>query len=1380
MKKLIILLIMFYSLINAQDKEPNPWNFTWGYSSTPRPFVLDSFPQNSFLTGFQWSGSTKMNNALGNNAMANNSYQTAQGTVNKPINLVIQPKWFDGSDYSPGYFGAVMMQYEPTLPINIFNQGKIIRLQDPTDPVFGFRNRKGTISNDPLASNYSRLILYKDSNYVDSTVLSDIWPQPRFNSHDWGERGGQTDNYLGKKWYLAINLKRLNPTTDLTKNNDIVLKITIPFKRWDDTLANIKFNKVPIKSSVTKEELLFMNPDSASQYPFIVSRGYAQLMHIDTTETIEITKNMIPTSSDPTENITIYAEFHTNDEINPKFKKDDDFLERIKDFDIEVEYKGGLDIAIDWIRVENFQGHKLNRGELDWIAPSNYNDVNGRGRRTYWPNDKDSTKVYIKVNGVITDSTMRKDSTEIVDIYNTIASSLKHIKSKSYNWQDAKLFRLYFQDIENSSFYWWGVLRYVNKLANGMFLASDGSNYPELYEYYTKCPNRYFGKKFSANEHYMANPFNRVRGSDVFSMGHKRGYYGEYYEDSLTSGYETYFKVRSHYSTIKNFDLTSYFNSLKDNNTIQGDWEFGNYFDPINHKFLYSNNSWYINFFIGTQVEYSSVASTMVDNPLNKAAAFKHIRPKTGEEIRLLFNYELILGTKGIFFDREESAPLLNYNINFIPYTKDYTGLGDGSKNAVYGDDENYYRYLRSDTLGGDFVGGIGDIYNFSAFVNKTQYSLQTQVDSNRIYTGVKSVRLEVKKLIDWIRLNDIELMDMRLQAIYSKGFKTFENWNPNKYSRWSNSPLRKLVDLNNIRTRKLFEPKHTLIHNTNPDYESKDSSFFDITLLQHKNNTDTDLFLNKNAVYLGVINRRTDPLIFRDSLQLDSLRELMFFTTTEFDDKVRHGGVDLWGINQDSTWWQQQWWKRLGAREIKIPLNIKPYGNGTYILAQEIGIDSLDQLGWRYDEKYYQKIDTTLRYSDSLKTKLLPGQGKIIKLEFVPYFFNDPTKDIDPTNDHCYFCDIYNDSEIFKFNVIKENEVEEGCCYTVTYTYTGDCDFEDIPLRLIIEGESGNTFVGSNPLNILKDSLNPNIKYKDFLLNLSSNANPVTLGTFCVSESSNNYKISLLAGKDKDDKFIGCDREMQFEVKCDENNEPPKDCCEGLSVSHSNYSTGVDPLDPYSGNYCTVLSVSTGFDSDCIFGISLLGDGLQRTLMPIGSNPIDFTTGLGKVFTICYKLKECGGSGSVPVFEKMVKMQFLGKNGTVICEFEVPIWVPCINAKLNELIIGDPLGGPVSPKNSNEKQDSKTYETETFKVTIWPNPTSGDLNVEIDSKVDTEVDINFISNIGASVTNDNGVTINKGVNEKTYNLKNYASGVYYLQINGKDGNIVLPIMLNK
>lgn len=314
---------------------------------------------------------------------------------------------------------------------------------------------------------------------------------------------------------------------------------------------------------------------------------------------------------------------------------------------------------------------------------------------------------------------------------------------------------------------------------------------------------------------------------------------------------------------------------------------------------------------------------------------------------------------------------------------------------------------------------------------------------------------------------------------------------------------------------------------------------------------------------------------------------------------------------------------------------------------------------------------------------------------------------------------------------------------------------------------------VDTNPITSLIDSAGSNIRYKNLIMDLDSNTGPVSLGTYCVSDAVNKYRISLLAGKDKGARFIGCDRELQFEVKCD--SLEPKDCCEGLSVETTTYATDEDP---FVAEYCTKLNIGTGFDSDCIYGVTMGNGDYKKTIESLKNTPIDFTAGSGKEYILCTRLLNC--SPTIPPGSQiqLVKMQFLGRDGTVICEIEVPVLMPCIYSSLADFELNPPTGGPA--KSANDKEGSKTYESESFKVTVWPNPTSGELNVEIDSKVDTEVDINFISNIGASITNENGVTINKGVNEKTYNLKNYSSGVYYLQINGKDGNIVLPIMLNK
>lgn len=64
MKKVIILLILLTISLKSQDSEPTPWEFEWGYSTTPRVFEPDSFQQKSMFTGFQWGGSWQMSNVL--------------------------------------------------------------------------------------------------------------------------------------------------------------------------------------------------------------------------------------------------------------------------------------------------------------------------------------------------------------------------------------------------------------------------------------------------------------------------------------------------------------------------------------------------------------------------------------------------------------------------------------------------------------------------------------------------------------------------------------------------------------------------------------------------------------------------------------------------------------------------------------------------------------------------------------------------------------------------------------------------------------------------------------------------------------------------------------------------------------------------------------------------------------------------------------------------------------------------------------------------------------------------------------------------------------------------------------------------------------------
>ena len=117
MRKIVFLVILLYSLtLLGQDREPNPWLFKWGDSDQERIFVPDSFKQSSIFTGFQWSNTLPMDNALLNNCVAEHGMEQVEaGSRIFSLNSINQPTWWDRSYYKIGAHYSPFMQYEPTI-----------------------------------------------------------------------------------------------------------------------------------------------------------------------------------------------------------------------------------------------------------------------------------------------------------------------------------------------------------------------------------------------------------------------------------------------------------------------------------------------------------------------------------------------------------------------------------------------------------------------------------------------------------------------------------------------------------------------------------------------------------------------------------------------------------------------------------------------------------------------------------------------------------------------------------------------------------------------------------------------------------------------------------------------------------------------------------------------------------------------------------------------------------------------------------------------------------------------------------------------------------------------------------------------------------------
>lgn len=929
----------------SQDSEPSPWNFVWGHSTIPRSFEPDSFQQESIKTGFQWSGSTKMNNALKNDIQTGSYYQPLTEPIHTPLNLILKPTWLDDTGYNPAYFRAVMMQYEPTLPLDGTNEGQILRPDDDTDPIFGFRNRKGTILTNSVSGNYSRLLLYKGGGYTGDTVLSDIWPQPEFYTRDRG--GGQTDNYHGEKWYLTINLKRLNPIVDSLKDNSPVLSLRIPYTDWGNQNGIIKFRTLPSST-----------PNDTTNLDYFEDRGVQQNISDTTTaDSLLITNNMLPNNGDNYDNITISAEFITDDGNplinNYKFsrKLDSNNLNHIRDIDIEVVYHGNTDVAVDYIRIENVTAHHLVRGAADSLGrDTNESYRHSRGFKWYKHTASDL------------------DSVGANTIKDIIQSAIDTIKIKSNDWADAKIFRLNFQDTENDNYYWWGTLRYCNKFANGIFMTRDGMKNPKLYYYYTKSPTKWIGVGFRGDDRLMPAPY-CINGKDNYkTMGIKKGYAesggGVHFPDTLSSDYEVLLDTTEgvyKWDDLKDDSL--YFGQIYGSSVLQARYEdqiYHHYFADTKNNFLYSEKPWYF-YELLTNFRREIIIDTIAST-IDTFYSHNNYRIKTFEELMLTRTTAIIHGSKGFIADGDQNKLFYDTTKARKMTGGGSVGIGDHSK---LNDTTDIYSNLVSD----DFANEHNTWNTNYPEFDKALISENMKVAEDRIYLGPKSIRDFLYQTNMFLNYNSDELMNLKLAATMSKGYRDHYHWDEDTYG--ADTLLHKFVnpnDSNETYSTRLFKKSFTDVHLEEP----YDSSFFNMTLLRHK---DADM---DSVFYIGVQNRRTDPLIYWTNPDNVSQKYLRFLSSAEFRDSC---------INSpDSLLYQDYWWKRLGARKVTIPFNYTYSDTNTYNLLRisEIGsdVDSLNQL-WHRGEKYYDMVtDTVIGENRSLSFNLLPGQGKILKVE--------------------------------------------------------------------------------------------------------------------------------------------------------------------------------------------------------------------------------------------------------------------------------------------------------------------------------------------------------------------------------------------------------------
>jgi hypothetical protein len=79
--------------------------------------------------------------------------------------------------------------------------------------------------------------------------------------------------------------------------------------------------------------------------------------------------------------------------------------------------------------------------------------------------------------------------------------------------------------------------------------------------------------------------------------------------------------------------------------------------------------------------------------------------------------------------------------------------------------------------------------------------------------------------------------------------------------------------------------------------------------------------------------------------------------------------------------------------------------------------------------------------------------------------------------------------------------------------------------------------------------------------------------------------------------------------------------------------------------------------------------------------------------------------------------------------------------------------------------------------VTVSPNPFAGKFITMINSGQAGKVHVTIYNSSGSKIVEQAGVNVVRGINEFSFNLSNYAAGVYMLEINFGDSKIVKKVI---
>ncbi len=911
----------------------------------------------TFMFGHQW-----FNAVSGvNKRLYMNSYTNGEGNITpakvykklSPTDSILLPSYsfpferYPRTTGKPIYinyydlaltFPTLAFQCDPEAPSTGLNESFIPTSGDTSGAIFGFGEKRGGYR---LNNRY----LYKTDSVpaVDSSTGIVILSKP-VGGEAMHRIGGDSIEMNGTRWYLAINLRRSDTTWDnITGANDTILTIKLPYNyEFFDGSANRTAYTSIIFDSVTARNLMLVL-DTANY----ARGGWMDKKLVAKTDSVfAIRRSMLPKYNSTTGDITLSAFFRTL--ANPSSGQNRPFridphataLNEIDTLGMEVRYFPKCNIAIDWIRLETPDTRLLFRGLKDSsIAELVSHDfqVVKRARDSV-----DSNNVYVGIPGIKIFRFYCKD--EPPRLMYRAARYMSYLFEKYYITEGG--FGIRYTHCVPQPSHWGSVPRYLApdvRVPYAKYGLTDAKFVKHNLGIKGGWENSWNLTSPDYNLNFRVNSCDSNRDgsayekySQLFSdLGWLHAYYCNYNNSNWVAS--PLGLKDTAINTIPNPDDTIIVTEAMKKTFLYTDpsllaaWEaslMGYKEDP---SFIFSTKPWYSNIWITSEWFLNHPYRDTNNRSLQRVGC----RANTGEEIRLSLWTALTFGAKGLMYDHFDNSYGYYDSTNDrhwirIGATAEYVGIDT----AVLKSDTSGNFLLRSDASGSDFI-QHNEPMEMNKYCKLDSTGIANGVDSNRIYIGRKSQRLEVMKVHDRIHIIEDTLMRLQLMGWYGKGHFPIKIYRDND-STYLTKYLR--LDSGYLKTK-------SCVRNL---VEGWDSTFCDIMI--HK---DTSVSMD-SVFYVGVMNRRTNPL-----MRHSDTTDLQFYTTAEFDSLT----------NLPDTIWRNRRYKQGGSRELSLPFNYKD-ANGRYALLR------VSELGGG--------IDTVIGQDRAAVVKLLPGEGKMLKVQIL------------------------------------------------------------------------------------------------------------------------------------------------------------------------------------------------------------------------------------------------------------------------------------------------------------------------------------------------------------------------------------------------------------